>query len=275
MTSETNRYAVIGHPIEHSRSPEIHHQFARQCGHNIHYTRLAAPVDGFVTVADDFFAHGGKGLNVTLPFKQEAATRADQLTERAKQAGAVNTLMTTPNGLLGDNTDGAGLSGDLEKNCQTDIAGKRLLILGAGGAVRGVVPALLAKGPARIVIANRTLAKAQDIAHACHDLGPVSACPLDELPDDADIVINAISAGLGGTMPTLDSRLLSRATLAYDMLYGHQATPFMVWARQHHVETVSDGLGMLVEQAAASFHLWRGVRPDTAPVITFLRRHHG
>lgn len=275
MNSKTDQYAVIGHPIEHSRSPEIHHQFAEQCGQDIHYTRLPAPVDGFVTVAEDFFTRGGKGLNVTLPFKQEAAARADQLTERAEQAGAVNTLMATRQGLLGDNTDGTGLVCDLEQHCQVDIQGKRLLILGAGGAVRGVVPTLLAGRPASIVIANRTPAKASAIAQACHHLGPVSACGLEDVPDDADIVINAISAGLGGAMPALDSRLLSGATLAYDMLYGNTATPFMVWARQHHVSIVSDGLGMLVEQAAASFHLWRGVRPDTAPVIASLRHRTG
>src|SRR5699024_8958523 len=213
--------------------------------------------------------------NVTLPFKQEAAARADQLTERAEQAGAVNTLMATRQGLLGDNTDGTGLVCDLEQHCQVDIRGKRLLILGAGGAVRGVVPTLLAGRPASIVIANRTPTKASAIAQACHHLGPVSACGLEDVPDDADIVINAISAGLGGAMPALDSRLLSGATLAYDMLYGNTATPFMTWARQHHVSIVSDGLGMLVEQAAASFHLWRGVRPNTAPVIASLRHRTG
>lgn len=271
MSGEVDRYAVIGHPIEHSRSPEIHRLFAEQCGQNINYTRLPAPPDGFAHVAGDFFTRGGKGLNVTLPFKQVAAAFADQQTERAERAGAVNTLMATANGLVGDNTDGAGLLADLTNHYRINITGQRLLILGAGGAVRGVVPALLAAGPAQIIVANRSLDKAQAIAAACSGQGSVTACTLNEAPHDADLVINAISAGLSGSMPPLDERLLARATAVYDMLYGETKTPFLHWSEKHHVEVMADGFGMLVEQAAASFYLWRGIRPETAPVIAALR----
>ncbi|WP_423823116.1 shikimate dehydrogenase [Salinisphaera sp. SPP-AMP-43] len=266
-----DRYAVIGHPIEHSRSPDIHRLFAEQCEQSMTYTRLPAPPDAFEAVAGAFFAGGGRGLNVTLPFKQAAAAFADRLTERAARAGAVNTLATTDQGLVGDNTDGAGLVADLTGHLGVAVADQHILILGAGGAVRGVVPSLLAAGAARITIANRSPDKAETIATACRSMGQVTACALDAAPQDADLVINAISAGLSGTMPALDASLLSQAVAAYDMIYADQATPFMHWAEQAGVAQVRDGFGMLVEQAAESFQLWRGLRPETGPVIAALR----
>lgn len=271
MSTTHDHYAVIGNPIAHSRSPEIHSAFARQTGELLSYTRLACEPDAFAATVHRFFAEGGKGLNVTLPFKQEAADWCDMLSERAAQAGAVNTLKRLPDGqILGDNTDGAGLVADLMQHLGICLAGQRILILGAGGAVRGVVPALLAQGPTSIVIANRTLEKAADLTRACHDTR-VQASTLENAPHDATLLINAISAGLSGTMPPLASALLSQAEAAYDMIYSDRPTPFMAWAAQHGINRRSDGFGMLVEQAAESFLLWRGRRPDTAPVIETLR----
>ncbi|MES1955633.1 shikimate dehydrogenase [Salinisphaera hydrothermalis] len=272
MSSAPDRYAVIGHPVDHSRSPDIHRLFAEQCGQVMEYTRLLAPTDGFERVAGEFFGAGGAGLNVTLPFKLAAAEFADRLTERAERAGAVNTLKTTPNGLLGDNTDGAGLVADLVDNLGATVAGRHVLILGAGGAVRGVVPSLLAAGAARITIANRSIDKARAIATACAGMGEVIACGLDALPEDADLVINAISAGLTeGTMPALNPRILARAGAVYDMIYADAPTPFLRWAAEHGVAAGRDGFGMLVEQAAESFALWRGMRPSTKAVMDTLR----
>ncbi|HET7314893.1 shikimate dehydrogenase [Salinisphaera sp.] len=274
MPQPSDRYAVIGHPVAHSRSPDIHRRFAAQCDQAMEYTRLPAPADGFERVAREFFDCGGAGLNVTLPFKQAAFELADRLSERAERAGAVNTLMATGDGLFADNTDGAGLVADLVDNLAVNIAGRRLLILGAGGAVRGVVPSLLAAGAARITIANRSPDKARAIAAACADMGEVVACGLNAAPDDAELVINAISAGLTeAAMPAIDARILARAVAVYDMIYADTPTPFLRWAAAHGVATGRDGFGMLVEQAAESFALWRGVRPETAPVIAALRPH--
>lgn len=272
MSPVPDRYAVIGHPVEHSRSPDIHRLFAEQCGQAMQYTHLPAPIDGFERVAGAFFAAGGAGLNVTLPFKLAAFELADRLTGRARRAGAVNTLMAHADGLIGDNTDGAGLVADLVDNLGVEIADRRLLILGAGGAVRGVVPNLLAAGAARITIANRSADKGHAIAEACADMGEVSACALDAAPHDADLVINAISAGLTESrMPAIDPAVLTRASAVYDMIYADEPTPFLRWAAEHGVRAGRDGFGMLVEQAAESFALWRGIRPATAPVITALR----
>lgn len=267
-----DRYAVIGHPVEHSRSPEIHHLFARQCGQALCYTRLPAPADGFERTAGEFFDGGGAGLNVTLPFKQTATAFASRLSERAARAGAVNTLMATPAGLLGDNTDGAGLVADLGARLGMPLAGRHLLVLGAGGAVRGVVPSLLAAGAARVTVANRSRHKAEAIAAACRGLGAVAACTLDEAPHDAELVINGISAGLThNRMPDLDPGVLSHTRAVYDMIYADTPTPFLRWAAAQGIARGCDGFGMLVEQAAESFYLWRGVRPATAPVIAALR----
>ncbi|MES1926315.1 shikimate dehydrogenase [Salinisphaera sp. T31B1] len=272
MTDMPDRYAVIGHPVEHSRSPEIHAAFARQTGQRLSYDRLPAAPDAFVAVARGFFEAGGAGLNVTLPFKGDAAAFADRLTERAVRAGAVNTLARRDDGLLlGDNTDGAGLLNDLSARVGLSIAGARILILGAGGAVRGVVPVLMGQSPTRLQIANRSPDKAERIARDFADLGSIQACSLAEVGPGWDLIINAISAGLGGEMPALPTHLLDGAGRAYDMLYANGPTPFMQWVGQHSDIPCSDGFGMLVEQAAESFFVWRGVRPDTAPVIQSLR----
>ena len=271
MTTACDRYAVIGHPVEHSRSPAIHAAFADQTGEHLTYDRLQAAPDAFVTTVDRFFAAGGCGLNVTLPFKAEAAAYADTLSARAARAGAVNTLARRDDGtIVGDNTDGIGLLRDLRDNL-ADVADARILVLGAGGAVRGVVPVLLEAQPAALCVVNRTAEKAERIAEDFADLGPVSGHDLTHLSAGWDIVINAISAGLTGEMPDIPATVLDNATAAYDMIYADAPTPFLRWARDHGVERRRDGFGMLVEQAAESFNVWRGVYPRTAEVIAALR----
>lgn len=267
-----DHYAVIGHPVEHSRSPAIHAAFAEQTGERLVYDLLPAAADAFVATARRFFAEGGAGLNVTLPFKQEAAALANHLSARAARAGAANTLARQADGrLFADNTDGIGLVRDLRAHLGLELCDARILILGAGGAVRGVVPPLLAERPRLLTIANRSLARAQAIATDLGDLGPISTSPLAAIKPGWDIVINAISAGLTGDMPALPDTAIDGAAAAYDMLYGAAPTPFLRWAETHGVALRRDGFGMLVEQAAESFYLWRGVRPDTAPVIAALR----
>ncbi|MES1946579.1 shikimate dehydrogenase [Salinisphaera sp. C84B14] len=272
MTALPDRYAVIGHPVEHSRSPDIHGAFARQTGQNLVYERLPAAPDAFAPTVADFFAAGGAGLNVTLPFKGEAAAYADRLTDRARRAGAVNTLARDHDDrLLGDNTDGIGLARDLERQLQMPLTGSRILILGAGGAVRGVIPVLFEHGAAAIHVANRTAAKAEAIAADFSDLGTIRASTLTGASGGWDIVINAISAGLAGETPDVSPTVLEDARGAYDMIYADKPTPFLRWVASHGIERRCDGFGMLVEQAAESFALWRGVRPQTAEVIKALR----
>jgi shikimate dehydrogenase len=265
-------YAVIGHPVEHSRSPEIHAAFAAQTGQNIEYQRLPAAFDAFATTVRAFLDEGGLGLNVTLPFKQEAAAFADTVSERARSAGAVNTLVRQADGhIYGDNTDGMGLVRDLTNNLGLVLAGQRILMLGAGGAVRGVIGPLLETAPARLVIANRTLAKADAIIRLFR--GPVCACGLAEAAEYGpfDLIINAISAGLHDEMPALPAGLFAGNAAAYDMIYADKPTPFLRWATAQNVARRRDGFGMLVEQAAESFYLWRSVRPQTIPLIKQLR----
>lgn len=272
----TDRYAVFGNPIAHSKSPIIHAEFAKQTGEDIVYERQLVEEGKFAEAAGDFFAAGGCGLNITVPFKLDAFAFADQLTERAKQAGAVNTLKKMPdNAVLGDNTDGAGLLRDITKNLGWKIEGKRVLVLGAGGAVRGVIAPLLAENPQRIVIANRTLSKAEELVqlfntgkHA-QERKTLRASSLQIHARPFDVVINATSASLGGEMLELSSAVLAPNTCCYDMMYSKELTPFLQWAKSHGAE-VADGLGMLVEQAAESFYLWRGVMPETRPVIKLL-----
>ncbi|MDO9466374.1 MAG: shikimate dehydrogenase [Thiobacillus sp.] len=263
----TDRYAVFGHPIAHSKSPQIHAAFARQTGQDMTYEAILAPKDGFADSVAAFIAAGGRGANVTVPFKEEAFKLASRLNPRAERAGAVNTLTFNADGILGDNTDGAGLVADLTRNLGWALAGKRILLLGAGGAARGVIDPLLGQQPAALVIANRTVSRAQDLA-ALFGRG-VSACGFDAADAPFDLVINATSASLAGALPPLSPRVFTAATLAYDMMYGRD-TPFLDFARSHGAAT-ADGLGMLVEQAAEAFYLWRSVRPDTAPVIAALR----
>lgn len=271
---QPDRYAVMGNPVAHSKSPLIHQQFARQFHHAIEYIAIQVDPGGFPQAVDQFRAGGGKGLNVTVPYKLEAFRLADHLSDRAKQAGAVNTLKFEADGrLFGDNTDGIGLVHDIEHNVGVALKGKQILILGAGGAVRGVLGPILKHHPARVVIANRTVSKARDIAEGFAAHGAVEACGFDALKGKHfDIVINGTSASLKGEVPPLPETIFARGALAYDMMYGDRPTAFMDWAVLHGAEKVVDGLGMLVEQAAESYFVWRGVRPRTAPVIEGLRR---
>jgi len=262
----TDRYAVFGHPIAHSKSPQIHAAFARQTGQDMTYEAILAPLDGFAASVTAFIAAGGRGANVTVPFKEEAFRLADRLSPRAERAGAVNTLIFD-GGILGDNTDGAGLAADLTRNLHCPLAGKRILLLGAGGAARGVIGPLLDAKPAALIIANRTVSRAQELAELFGQ--DVRACGFDTVDTPFDLVINATAASLAGELPPLSPRIFTVDTLAYDMMYGRD-TPFLGFARTHGA-TTADGLGMLVEQAAEAFALWRGVRPDTAPVIASLR----
>ncbi|MGE4340502.1 MAG: shikimate dehydrogenase [Pigmentiphaga sp.] len=263
----TDRYAVFGHPIAHSKSPQIHTAFARQTGQDMTYEAILAPLDGFADSIAAFIAAGGRGANVTVPFKEEAFRLANRLSPRAQRAGAVNTLSFDADGILGDNTDGAGLVADLTRNLNCALAGQRVLLLGAGGAARGVIEPLLDQQPAALVIANRTVSRAEELAELFGR--GIRACGFDAVDTPFALVINATAASLAGDLPPLSPRVFTADTLAYDMMYGRD-TPFLDFARTHGART-ADGLGMLVEQAAEAFHLWRGVRPDTAPVITALR----
>lgn len=267
-----DRYAVLGNPVAHSKSPQIHSLFAQQCGQELRYEKLLVPLDRFAAAVADFQASGGKGCNVTLPFKEQAWALAETRSPRAEAAGAVNTLLFDEQGRrFGDNTDGIGLIRDLRDNHHTALAGRRVLVLGAGGAVRGLLPALLLERPAEVIIANRTLARAQELAQLFRGEVPLQAVSFDEAGDLApQVVINGTSSGLSGDVPPLSTALLA-GTVCYDMLYGDAPTPFLQWAIQHGAAKAIDGLGMLVEQAAESFALWRGVRPETAPVIKALR----
>ncbi|AXK54826.1 shikimate dehydrogenase [Pseudomonas protegens] len=268
-----DQYVVFGNPIGHSKSPLIHRLFAQQTGQQLEYNTLLAPLDDFAGAARDFFAQG-RGANVTVPFKEDAYRLCDSLTERAQRAGAVNTLSKQADGtLLGDNTDGAGLVRDLTVNAGVSLKGKRILLLGAGGAVRGALEPLLAQRPASVVIANRTVEKAELLAELFADLGPVSASGFDWLQESVDLIINATSASLSGELPPIASSLIEPGkTVCYDMMYAKEPTPFCRWASEHGAALVLDGLGMLAEQAAEAFYLWRGVRPDSAPVLAELRR---
>ncbi|MDR0278939.1 MAG: shikimate dehydrogenase [Paucimonas sp.] len=268
-----DQYVVFGNPIGHSKSPLIHRLFAAQTGETLEYDTLLAPLDDFTACAQGFFKQG-LGANVTVPFKEEAFRMVDSLTPRAQRAGAVNTLTRLDDGRLqGDNTDGAGLVRDLTVNAGVEMAGKRILLLGAGGAVRGVLEPLLAHKPASLVIANRTVEKAEHLAREFADLGPVAASGFSWLKEPVDLIINATSASLAGELPPIDPGLIQPGqTVCYDMMYGKEPTPFCVWAREHGAVQVLDGLGMLAEQAAEAFFIWRGVRPETAPVLAELRR---
>lgn len=268
----SDRYAVIGNPIEHSKSPLIHAAFAAQTGQDMRYERILGNLEAFEEEVGRFFAAGGRGLNVTVPFKERAFGLADTLSDRARAAGAVNTL-ASDNGLVhGDNTDGAGLVRDLGCNQRFAIAGARVLLLGAGGAVRGVLYPLLGERPRCLVIANRTAAKARALAAAVAQDPGVEGCGLDGLAGRRfDLIINGTAAGLKAQVPAIPDDCLAEGGWTYDMLYGTEPTAFVQWGRAHGAARALDGLGMLVEQAAESFRLWRGVEPDTAPVIASLR----
>lgn len=267
-----DRYAVFGHPIGHSKSPRIHQLFARQTGQALNYVAQDVPAETFVVAADGFFAQGGKGLNCTVPLKELAWRYADRLTERARLAGAVNTLALQADGsMVGDNTDGIGLVNDLVVNHGIELAASRILILGAGGASRGIVGPLLDRRPARVVIANRTQGKAETIAAEFSGFGAVESSGYPELAGrQFDLILNATSASLSASVPPLPANLLAEQGCCYDLAYGNRPTAFVEWGRANHAAKSLDGLGMLVEQAAEAFFVWRGIRPQTAAVIDLL-----
>ena len=264
-----DRYGVMGYPVSHSRSPVIHRLFALQTNQHIQYELLQVAPDKLEAAVRQFQRAGGKGLNITVPHKSEVAKLCDQLSEPASTAGAVNTLSFRDSEIHGDNTDGIGLLRDLAINQGITLEGANILILGAGGATRGIVGPLLEMQPSSLRIANRTIDKAQALAEHFSHSGPVSACRFNMVPvtEDYDLIINATSAGLRGDTPPYPEAALSERTFCYDLSYGLKPTPFSVWAREHGAARSVMGWGMLVEQAAESFHIWRGVRPDTAPVL--------
>lgn len=267
-----DRYVVFGNPIGHSKSPYIHSCFAEQTAQLMEYRPLLAPLDAFSATARVFFEQG-LGGNVTVPFKEEAWRLCDIRTPRAERAGAVNMLSRLEDGRLqGDNTDGEGLVRDLLHNCGIPLKGARIVLLGAGGAARGVIEPLLEQHPASLVIANRTLEKAQALVELFGSLGPVSACSFQALQGPVDLIINATAASLAGELPPLSAGLVSPGhTACYDMMYSTSLTPFNAWALENGASQAIDGLGMLVEQAAVAFRKWRGVDVSTAPVLQALR----
>lgn len=271
--SPPDAYGVMGNPIGHSKSPLIHGLFARQTGQRIRYDAILVEPGGFAQAVGNFQANGGRGLNVTVPFKQDAWRLVDERTARAEHAGAVNTILIGQDGRLhGDNTDGVGLVRDLIENLDVDLVDRRVLVLGAGGAVRGVLGPLAEVGPARLVIANRTAERARELAQLFAGTVPLAGCGFEALAGQRfDVVINGTAASLQGELPPLPDGILAEGAVCYDMMYGARPTAFMAWAATHGAARAVDGLGMLVEQAAQSFHLWRGVRPQTAPVIAAVR----
>lgn len=266
------QYAVFGNPIAHSKSPFIHQQFARQLNIEHPYGRVLAPLDNFNETLNTFFAEGGKGCNVTVPFKEEAFARADELTERAALAGAVNTLKRLEDGrLLGDNTDGIGLLSDLER-LELIKPGYRILLVGAGGAARGVLLPLLSLDCA-VTVTNRTFTRAQELATLFAHTGSIRALAMNALQGEAfDLIINATSSGIGGEIPAIPSELINLNVRCYDMFYQKGSTPFLNWCEQHGAKQCADGLGMLVAQAAHAVLLWHGVMPEIAPVIAALKK---
>ncbi len=273
MTQNIDRYAVFGNPIKHSKSPQIHKLFAEQTKQSLIYTAELVEIGQFNQAIKDFIKNNGKGLNVTVPFKEDAWSCATQRSDRAQRAGAVNTLIVKPEGeLFGDTTDGIGLVRDLTQNHNIQLNDKDILIIGAGGAVRGVLEAILAQQPTSLLITNRTKQKALQLAKDFSDLGQINGCGLDEINETSfDIVINGTSASLQGELPPLPDSLFRKNSCSYDMMYAADATPFMQWSTNNGATKVFDGLGMLVEQAAESFYIWRGVKAETKPVIQNIR----
>ena len=278
MTTSIDRYAVFGNPVAHSKSPQIHTLFAEQTNQSLSYTAELAEPGEFAQAVQAFTRNNGKGLNVTVPFKEEAWSIATKRSARAQRAGAVNTLIVQQDGdLYGDTTDGIGLVRDLVQNHHIQLKNKDILIIGAGGAVRGVLEALLEQAPASLTIANRTKQKAIQLAYDFSDIGYTNGCGLDEITSSSidgsfDIIINGTSASLQGDLPPLPDSIFRKSSCSYDMMYAAQATPFMQWSTDNGAQQVFDGLGMLVEQAAESFYLWRGIRPQTQAVIKNIRQ---
>jgi shikimate dehydrogenase len=274
VSEHPDYYAVIGNPVAHSKSPLIHGKFSRQTGQDMHYEAILAPMGEFPAVAADFRQRGGKGLNVTVPFKLEAFKIATRLTARADAAQAVNTLVLEGEAVLGDNTDGAGLVQDITGNLGFTLTGKRILLIGAGGAARGVIMPLLEREPYILAIANRTQEKAYGLQRRFAGSGNIIAIDYTDLRGEQfDLVINATSASLNGELPPLPAGIFAGESLAYDMMYGSGSTPFLQFTKLQGAARLADGIGMLVEQAAESFFLWRGIRPRTDQVIEMLRSH--
>ena len=266
------RYAVIGNPISHSKSPIIHKMFAEQTGQDIQYDAILVERNGFDSFVLDFFGNQGAGLNVTVPHKQRAFEIANKLAPRAELAGAVNTLlMGKGNTLHGDNTDGTGLICDLQNNHQTQIEGKSVLVIGAGGAVRGALMPLIEAKPSSITLVNRTLKKAKSLQKIFKERFELSISDFDRLEGEFDLIINGTSLSLKGEVPSITPKQLGKNSCCYDMAYGNEDTAFVSWAKNNGASSSLDGLGMLVEQAAESFLIWRGVKPETAPIINALR----
>lgn len=268
-TAVIDRYAVMGYPVAHSRSPVIHRLFAVQTGQSLQYELLEVAPDKLESAIKQFSRTGGKGLNITLPHKSEVTRFVDDMSERASTAGAVNTLVFKDREIYGDNTDGVGLMRDLQSNLQIKLEGANILILGAGGSTRGIVSPLLDAKPESIVIANRTMDKAKALAQIFSTQGPVTAVSFKNVrtPPDFDLIINATSAGVKGETPPYPENAISDKTVCYDLSYSMRSTPFSSWAKEHGAAHSYMGWGMLVEQAAESFYLWRGVRPDTTAVL--------
>ncbi len=278
MMTSVDRYAVFGQPINHSKSPRIHQLFAAQTEQTLLYTAQEVSAEQFTATTEAFFAQGGKGLNCTVPLKELAWAWATHKTERAQLAKAVNTLAVQADGLvLGDNTDGCGLVRDLLVNHGITLLGKRILLLGAGGASRGILLPILEQSPACVVIANRTVNKAIDLAAEFVHKGIISGCGFVDLIACApfDVILNATSASLSGQLPPLTEGLLAEQGVCYDLAYGNEPTAFVRWGQAHHAAKSLDGLGMLVEQAAEAFFIWRGVYPETQPVIDLLNLERG
>lgn len=273
VAQSSDRYAVLGNPVAHSKSPIIHEMFAAQTGERLSYDALLVPLGSFESLLRQFQERGGRGVNVTLPFKGEAAKLATTKSARAQRAGAVNTIRFEADAsMYADNTDGVGLVRDLSVNLGCVLTDAEILILGAGGAVRGILEPLLETRPARICIANRTVAKAEELAEGFGALGEIHPCGIAATSGSSyDLIINATSAGLDGVTVPISGDTLRPHTWCYDLVYANRPTPFVRWAQTHGVAHAVDGLGMLVEQAAEAFFLWRGVRPDTQQVIESLR----
>jgi len=265
----TDRYAVIGNPIEQSKSPIIHSAFAKATGQNLEYTKILGELDGFAGAVRAFRDAGGRGMNVTTPFKLQAFELADERAERAQLAGAANSLKLEAGRILADNFDGIGLVNDIQRNLGLSLAGKRVLLLGAGGAARGALQPFLAQKPAELVLVNRTVEKALALAAQFKAYGPLTGCGYGDVKRGRhfDLVVNATSASLRGELPPLEFDVCSEAGLAYELAYGKGLTPFLRMAKNAGAPRFADGVGMLVEQAAEAFLWWRGVRPETTPVI--------
>ena len=268
-----DNYRVFGNPIKQSQSPFIHQQFALSTNQQLDYQAQLVEFDQFVSTVKTFISQGGRGANITVPFKEQALELADRLTERAKLAGAVNTLSFIDGKIYGDNTDGLGLVQDLLRH-QVSLKQARILLLGAGGAAKGVILPLLEQQPKEIVIANRTVSKAEQLCQQFSALGHsnLSACGFKDVNEQVfDVIINATSASLSGNIPSIPNTCIDANTVCYDMVYASELTPFLLWAKEQGTENLIDGLGMLVGQAAESFSIWRGVKPQVEPVLEKLR----